>query len=162
MLPTEWQDHTICLSLVDTFFQNLSLPLIGWHDTVVSCQSVSQLSHQPSPVHWTCWVATWIVQSSGTNYPSHFVPKLKSLDCLVMIMTGCHFTVSCSAQYPPDRPWTSPAKTGIHWTGLINQGRGGGGCLQLLSRAGDRCPGKPRSQCVCISISEKSMKNNCK
>ena len=34
MLSTEWQDHTICLSLFDTFFQNLSLPLIGWH----SCQ----------------------------------------------------------------------------------------------------------------------------
>ena len=26
-------------------------------DTVVSCQSVSQLSHQPRPVHWTCSVA---------------------------------------------------------------------------------------------------------
>ena len=34
MLSTKWQDCTICLSLVDTFFQNLSLPLIGWQ----SCQ----------------------------------------------------------------------------------------------------------------------------
>ena len=34
MLSTEWQDRTIGLSLVNTFFQNLSLPLIGWH----SCQ----------------------------------------------------------------------------------------------------------------------------
>ena len=48
-------------------------------DTVVSCQSVSQLSHQPRPVHWTCSVATWIVRSSGTNFPSHFVPKIKSV-----------------------------------------------------------------------------------
>ena len=48
-------------------------------DTVVSCQSVSQLSHQPRPVHWTCSVATWIVRSSGTNFPSHFVPKMRSV-----------------------------------------------------------------------------------
>ena len=48
-------------------------------DTVVSCQSVSQLSHQPRPVHWTCSVATWIVRSSGTNFPSHFIPKIKSV-----------------------------------------------------------------------------------
>ena len=34
MLSTKWQDHTICQSLFDTFFQNLSLHLIGWH----SCQ----------------------------------------------------------------------------------------------------------------------------
>ena len=34
MLSTQWQDHTICLKLVDTFFQNLNLPPIGWH----SCQ----------------------------------------------------------------------------------------------------------------------------
>ena len=27
-------------------------------DTIVCCQSVSQLSHQPRPVHWTCSVAT--------------------------------------------------------------------------------------------------------
>ena len=34
MLSTEWHDRTNFLSLVDTFFQNLSLPFIGWH----SCQ----------------------------------------------------------------------------------------------------------------------------
>ena len=33
-LSDKWHAPTICLSLVDTFSQNLSLPLIGWH----SCQ----------------------------------------------------------------------------------------------------------------------------
>ena len=59
----------------------------------------------------TGWSEFWMLQWS----PEH-------TDCLVMIMTACHCTVSCSAQYPPDRAWTSPAKTGIHWTGSINQG----------------------------------------
>ena len=48
-------------------------------DTIVSCQSVSQLSHQPRSVHWTYSVATCVVQSSGTNFPSHFVPKIESV-----------------------------------------------------------------------------------
>ena len=48
-------------------------------DTIVSCQSLSQLSHQPRSVHWTYSVATCVVQSSGTNFPSHFVPKIESV-----------------------------------------------------------------------------------
>ena len=55
-------------------FQNHSLPLIGWHSLPLIL-----FSHQPRPVHWTCSVATWIVGLTGTNFPSHFVPKIKSV-----------------------------------------------------------------------------------
>ena len=58
-------------------FQNHSLPLIGWHSLLLIL-----FSHQPRPaaaVHWTCSVATLFVGLSGTNLPSHFVPKFKSV-----------------------------------------------------------------------------------
>ena len=59
-------------------FQNHSLPVIGWPSLLLIL-----FSHQPRPaaaVHWTCSVGTCVVRSSGTNYPSLFVPKLKSVD----------------------------------------------------------------------------------
>merc|ERR1712173_35232 len=52
MLSNWWYAPTRSLSLVDTILACLLLA-----DTVVSCQSVSQLSHQPRPVHCTCSVA---------------------------------------------------------------------------------------------------------
>ena len=47
-----WHAPTRSLSLVDTILACLLLA-----DTVVCCQSVSQLSHQPRPLHCTCSVA---------------------------------------------------------------------------------------------------------
>ena len=58
MLSTEWQDRTICLSLVDTFFQNLSLPLIGWH----SCQlSVSLPALPPAQASTLDMLSSYMV-----------------------------------------------------------------------------------------------------
>ena len=62
-------------------FQNHSLPLIGWHSLLLIL-----FSHQPRPaaaVHCTCSVATLFVGLSGTNLPSHFVQKFKSVFSLV-------------------------------------------------------------------------------
>ena len=59
-------------------FQNHSLPLIGWHSLLLIL-----FSHQPRPaaaVHCTCSVATLFVGLSGTNLPSHFVQKFKSVN----------------------------------------------------------------------------------
>ena len=58
-------------------WQNHSLPLIGWHSLLLIL-----FSHQPRPaaaVHCTCSVATLFVGLTGTNLPSHFVPKFQSV-----------------------------------------------------------------------------------
>ena len=81
MLSHEWHDCTNFLSLVDIFFQNLSLPLIGWQSCQLSV-SIPALPPAPRPLHWTCSVATCVVWSSGTNFPSHFVPEIKSVRTL--------------------------------------------------------------------------------
>ena len=75
MLSTEWQDRTSCLSLVDIFFQNISLPLIGWH----SCQLSACSPCSPGQC-WTCSVTTWTIQLSKTKFPSRFVQKIKGVD----------------------------------------------------------------------------------
>ena len=79
-------------------------------DTVVSCQSGSQLSHQPKPVHWTCSVATWIVQLSGTNFPSHFVPKIKIVIRKLKMARQGEFVVMTTQK--PSRPGDVPHS---HW-----------------------------------------------
>ena len=75
MLSTEWQDRAVCLSLVATFFQNISLPLIGWH----SCQLSACSPCSPGQC-WTCSVTTWTIQLSKTKFPSRFVQKIKGVD----------------------------------------------------------------------------------
>ena len=46
-------------------------------DTVVSCQSVSQLSHQPRPVHWTCSVTNVFYDRQAQIFSHISYQKLK-------------------------------------------------------------------------------------
>ena len=81
MLSTKWQDRTSCMSLVDTFFQKLSSPLIGWH----SCQlSACSPSAQASTLEMLCSYTNHTIVK--TKFPSHFVQKIKSVSgqCKVM------------------------------------------------------------------------------
>ena len=86
-LSNWWHAPTSSLSLQCIGWQNQSLPLIGWHSLLLIL-----FSHQPRPaaaVHWTCSVATLFVGLTGTNLPSHFVPKFKSV-YFGMIIIGFH------------------------------------------------------------------------
>ena len=94
-------------------FQNHSLPLIGWHSLLLIL-----FSHQPRPaaaVHWTCSVATWIVGLSGTNFPSHFVPKIKSVLC-IFLLHDCLTNWSSSAWKTNKRSSLRAEKANKFWS----------------------------------------------
>ena len=71
-LSNWWHAPTRSLSLVDTILACLLLA-----DTVVCCQSVSQLSHQPRPVHCTCSVAFCSWEQQAQICPHISYRKLK-------------------------------------------------------------------------------------
>ena len=82
------------LSVVQLVAWSHEQPDIGWHITLIGWHSLLLIlfSHQPRPaaaVHWTCSVATLFVGLTGTNLPSHFVPKFKSV-YFGMIIIGFH------------------------------------------------------------------------
>ena len=97
-LSNWWHAPTRSLSLVDTFLACLLLA-----DTVVCCQSVSQLSHQPRPVHCTCLVAFCSWEQQAQICPHISYRKLKVW--WVSRDSGDSWTVQDCRKEPWEKTW---------------------------------------------------------
>ena len=73
-------------------WHNLSLPLIGWHSCLLSVSIPALPPAQASTLHMLSSIL--LVGATGTNLPSHFVQKIKSVihhDYYLYIYWGHHY-----------------------------------------------------------------------
>ena len=88
-------------------WHNLSLPLIGWHSCLLSVSIPALPPAQASTLHMLSSIL--LVGLTGTNLPSHFVQKIKSVRADTETCPLPHLWFSGSWHQTMD--WTAADKT---------------------------------------------------